>query len=59
MKKSLTLKEAQKQNRLEEFFKQQKNQEGNPEAIEKIISSMAKEKSPKVQEASSQEKDES
>ena len=41
MKKSLTLKEAQKQNRLEEFFKQQKNQEGNPEAIEKIISSMA------------------
>lgn len=54
-----TLKEALKSGKLNEFIKERKGLTGNKEVFDKAISSMAKGKSPKVQEAYSLEKDES
>jgi hypothetical protein len=55
----ITLKEAIKNRKLNQFIKERKETTGDKKAFDKAISSMLKGKSPKVQEASSQEKDES
>lgn len=55
----ITLKEAIKKKKLCQFIKERKDSTGDKKVFDKAISSMAKGKSPKVQEASSLEKDES
>ncbi len=57
--KKLTLKEAVASDRLKQFIKERKGETGDQAAFDKAISSMAQGKSPKAQEASPQEKNES